>query len=88
MGYRIVIRRKALKGIAKMPQGVQRKMKMLVNDLMLIGPVLPTWPNFSKLPLNEYHCHLAHKWVACWRTREGEIEIEVYYAGSRENAPY
>jgi hypothetical protein len=37
---------------------------------------------------DEYHCHLAHKWVACWRIREGEIEIEVYYAGSRENAPY
>ena len=46
------------------------------------------WPNFNKLSLDEYHCHLAHKWVACWRIREGEIEIEVYYAGSRENAPY
>lgn len=88
MGYRVVIRRKALKGIAKMPQEIQRKMKMLVNDLVLIGPVLPTWSNFSKLSRDEYHCHLAHKWVGCWRTREGEIEIEVYYAGSRENAPY
>ena len=88
MKYRVVIKKKALKGIAKMPQEIQRRMKMLVNDLVLNGPVLTTWPNFSKLSQDEYHCHLAHKWVACWRIREGEIEIEVYYAGSSENAPY
>jgi len=88
MGYRVVIRKKALKNIAKMLVAIQRKMKMLVNDLMLNGPILPIWPNFSKLSQDEYHCHLSRKWVACWRTREGEIEIEVYYAGSREDAPY
>ena len=49
MRYRVVIKKKALKGIAKMPQEIQRRMKMLVNDLVLNGPVLPTWPNFSKL---------------------------------------
>jgi hypothetical protein len=31
---------------------------------------------------------LAQRWVACWRWEKGEIEIEVYYAGSREKAPY
>jgi hypothetical protein len=26
--------------------------------------------------------------VACWTCRKDEIVIEVYYAGSREKAPY
>jgi len=88
MHFRIVIKKKALKTAAKMPEPVQRQLKMLVNDLAHNGPVLPAWPNYSKLSREEYHCHLGRKWVACWRSREGEIEIEVYYAGSRENAPY
>ena len=64
MGYRVVIRKKALKNIAKMPVAIQRKMKMLVNDLMLNGPILPMWPNFSKLSRDEYHCHLSPKEAA------------------------
>ena len=35
-----------------------------------------------------YHCHLSKDWVACWRWEKSTVEIEVYYAGSRENAPY
>ena len=35
-----------------------------------------------------YHCHLSYKWVACWQCEGDSITIEVYYAGSRENAPY
>lgn len=46
------------------------------------------WPNYSKLGDSKYHCHLAYSWVACWSYEKGEIKIEVYYAGSRENAPY
>jgi hypothetical protein len=85
---RVVIRKKALKGVLKMPVGVQIKLKVLVQDLETNGPVLPDWPNYSKLSSTEYHCHLTRKWVACWRMEENTIEIEVYYAGSRENAPY
>ena len=35
-----------------------------------------------------YHCHLSRDWVACWRWEKRTIEIEVYYAGSRKDAPY
>jgi hypothetical protein len=35
-----------------------------------------------------YHCHLSYRYVACWTWRKKEIVIEVYYVGSRENAPY
>ena len=37
---------------------------------------------------NEYHCHLWYSWVAYWRVENEAMEIEVYYAGSREKAPY
>ena len=31
---------------------------------------------------------LAYHWVACWRNENGSIVVEVYYVGSREDAPY
>jgi hypothetical protein len=31
---------------------------------------------------------LNYRYVACWTCRKNEIEIEVYYVGSREKAPY
>jgi hypothetical protein len=37
---------------------------------------------------NKYHCHLSYHWIACWEETIKGIEMEVYYAGSRENAPY
>jgi len=66
---------------------MQLKMANLVDDLRDKGPIQATWPNFSRIGKNEYHCHLSRKWVACWDWQKETIEIEVYYAGSRENAP-
>jgi hypothetical protein len=77
-----------LKQISKLPEPIQVKLHNLMKDLRGKGPEQPDWPNYSKLSVNTYHCHLAHKWVACWKHKQGTIEIEVYYAGSRENAPY
>jgi hypothetical protein len=86
--YRITVSRKVLKSIQKMPESVQVRLANLVEDLRDKGPVRLEWPNFSQLGKDQYHCHLAHKWVACWHWEKRTIEIEVYYAGSRENAPY
>jgi len=86
--YEIVIKKSALKNIQKMPQKVQFLFESLVDDLIEKGPVRNEWPNFSKLGKNEYHCHLSYKWVACWYYENNSVKIEVYYAGSRENAPY
>jgi len=74
--------------VRKMPAAMQDRLAILLEDLREHGPVAANWPNFSKLGTDEYHCHLGHKWVACWRCQKGTIEIEVYYAGSREDAPY
>jgi hypothetical protein len=84
----VVVKKLARKGISKMPNTEQVLFDLLAYDLSEKGPVLPDWPNFSKLGNITYHCHLSRKWVACWRHENDRIEIEVYYAGSRENAPY
>ena len=86
--YEVKIKKKVLKRIERMPYSVQEKMRYLVMDLRDKGPLRKEWPNFSKLGEDIYHCHLAYRWVACWRCGKNSIIIEVYYAGSRENAPY
>lgn len=86
--YTVILKKKVQKSIRKMPEFVQHKLFTLVERLEMQGPIQPGWPNYRKLSDNEYHCHLSKKWVACWRHDKGTIIIEVYYAGSRENAPY
>lgn len=71
-----------------MPALGRARFRQLIKDLQDDGPVQKGWNNFSDLGGNKYHCHLSYKWVACWTNTKGTIEIEVYYAGSRENAPY
>ena len=86
--YRILIRKKTEKGFNRLPQSVQKKLNLLLKDLRDLGPYLPQWPHYSKLGDDKYHCHLGISWAACWRYDKKTITIEVYYVGSRENAPY
>ena len=82
--------KKVLNLIQKMPTLEQKKLVNLIDDLKTKGPIQTGWNNFSQLGKNKFHYHLSYKWVACWKYIEDEeIKIiEVYYAGSRENAPY
>lgn len=86
--WRVFYRRKVEKQVSKMPRKEQVLFANLIEDLIQKGPIRTEWRNFSKLSDREYHCHLSYSWVACWRTEDQEMEIEVYYAGSREKAPY
>ena len=88
MSYEVVIKKKILKGLRKLPLSVQKKFAVLANDLQDNVPEQPAWQNYSKLSPTEYHCHLGTSWVACWRHEKQTIIIEVYYVGSREKAPY
>ena len=88
MKYDVILKRKVARGLHKFPVQVQKKLAVLANDLRDQGPVQPAWQNYSKLSPTEYHCHLGWSWVACWRHEKQSIEIEVYYVGSREKAPY
>ena len=71
-----------------MPAAMQQKLAFPIDDLRDKGPVRAEWPNYSVLGQNRHHCHIGCKWVACWRHEAESIEIEEYYAGSREDAPY
>jgi len=86
--FKVLVKRKIEKKLIKLPKDVQKKFNLLTKDLRDIGPVLPHWPNYSKLEGDTFHCHLGYSWAACWRNEKGSIIIEVYYVGSREKAPY
>jgi hypothetical protein len=86
--YAVVLSRKSLKNLDKMPGPIVQKFFILAEQLRNKGPFAPNWSNYSKLGKHEYHCHLAYNWVACWRHEANTLIIEVYYVGSRQNAPY
>lgn len=88
-GWTIKFTAKAKKQSDKLPKRERDILITLTQDLQLNGAVLPNWSNYSKLGGNRYHCHLSYKWVACWIVEDKKIKlIEIYYVGSRENAPY
>ena len=88
MPYAVKIKQKALRGLKKLPVIVRKLLFLLIEDLKADGPIQKSWNNFSPLGNDQYHCHLNYRYVACWICKQGEIEIEVYYVGSREKAPY
>lgn len=74
--------------MAKAPANDRELFSLLVGDLENYGPIRTNWRNFSALSLTTYHCHLNYSWVACWLWEKDTLYVEVYYAGSREDAPY
>jgi mRNA-degrading endonuclease RelE of RelBE toxin-antitoxin system len=89
MRFTVTMKRSVLKAIGKLPEDVQERFRALSRVLEAEGPAGPhAWKNYSKLCDNEYHCHLNYSYIACWRYEKKTIIIEVYYVGSREDAPY
>jgi len=86
--WKVDIKPSAERRAMKMPEAQKKLLLALRCDLEATGPVQPQWQNYSKLGGNKHHCHLSHKWVACWEETKTGVQIEVYYAGSRESAPY
>jgi mRNA-degrading endonuclease RelE of RelBE toxin-antitoxin system len=86
--YRVLMSKRVAKQMERMPERIRKRLTALIEELQVDGPIRPAWPNYGKLGTNLYHCHLSYDWVACWYFEKGTVEIEVYYAGSRENAPY
>lgn len=89
MSWNVGFTSKAAKQAGKLPPKERDLLALLVREIQLNGPVQASWSNYSKLGNDTYHCHLSYRWVACWKVENRELKlIEVYYAGSRENAPY
>ena len=76
--YSILIKKGVLKNIEKMPRRIQVRTGTLFEELRAKGPIRSEWRNFSKLSDNTYHCHLAYKWVVCWRNeRKSNISLTI-----------
>lgn len=89
MSWIVKLTKKADKQQKEMPKKQRELLALLAEEIKLLGPVRGNWPNYSKLADGSHHCHLKHpKWIACWRETVKGIEVEVYYAGSRKDAPY
>lgn len=92
MNWTVEFTSKADKQRAKLPDKVRALLARLSKEMELSGPIRKNWKNFSKLTDEDYHCHLKKgnpTYVACWRVVNKKIQIiEVYYAGTHENAPY
>jgi len=86
--YTVKLTAKTKKMIKKLPLDVQEIFALLIMDIQKNGAIRKNWRNFSALCKNKYHCHLNYSWVAYWKWEKGSFIVEVYYAGSRENAPY
>ena len=56
--YKIIVKRKVLRRIQRLPEPVQRRVANLVEDLRDKGPIRSDWPHYSKLGSDQYHCHL------------------------------
>ncbi len=86
--YDVRISRKVLRSLERLPERIQDKFRLLAKDLRDAGPIQRSWSNFSALGEGKFHCHLTYSYVACWQHEKGTIVIEVYYVGSRQDAPY
>ena len=92
MSWQVEYTKKVLKQLEKLPDTVSDTVLALVMDIEEGGPVRGDWPNFSKLNNASYHCHLKKgrpTYVACWRLIDKKTkQVEVYYVGTHEKAPY
>lgn len=90
MKYTVELSGKAKRANKLLPPKAHIAFTQLLLDLEN-GPEAHQWPNYSKLGTMTYHCHLKKgrpTYVACWIANKKTKTIEVYYAGTHENAPY
>jgi len=77
MNYQVRIKKKAARGLHRLPSGVLKLLFLLIADLQADGPVQKSWQNFSPLGPDSYHCHLNYRYAACWTCRKNELAREV-----------
>jgi hypothetical protein len=86
--YLITATKRVYKSFQLLPEPIQERLSILLNQLAVQGTIAHNWPNYSKLGHNRYLCHFNCSYVACLTYDDSSIQIEVYYVGSREKAPY
>lgn len=100
--WHVTLSRDAKKQYIKLKRSGQKKPSIidaidsLVRDLVWNGPFLINWPNYGEISESKrnffLHCHLKKgnpTYVACWKVTDGKTKnIEVFYVGTHEGAPY
>ena len=89
--WTVELNHSARKGKDKLPKNVIKSLSLLLEELKLFGPVRSDWKNYQRLSEISYHCHIKSgrpTYVVCWTANKKTRQIEVYYVGTHENAPY
>jgi mRNA-degrading endonuclease RelE of RelBE toxin-antitoxin system len=96
--WQVRLSKNAKKQYEKLKKSGRSKPSIIdIIDFLLIelgekGPERVNWLNYSKLSKDTYHCHLKKghpTYVACWKVLGSQHKnIEVYYVGTHEGAPY
>lgn len=95
--WKVAYSSKAFKQKKKMPKAVQAMLDILAGEIEKIGPIRKNWHNFGpltgkNLPDNTYHCHLRKgrpTYVSCWYIVDKKLkQVEIFYVGTHESAPY
>jgi len=96
-GWNVTYSTKAKKQFDAMPEKIRERMTVLAKEISVSGPIRKNWHNFGNLEGkglsdNAYHCHLKKgkpTYVSCWYIMNKELKnVEVFYVGTHENAPY
>lgn len=94
MSWTVKIPHKVEKRLSKLPDKVIDRLKILIAEIEVEGPIRGTWRNYSKLEgtKNLHHCHIKTgrpTYVAVWEETDKSIQlVEVIYVGTHEKAPY
>lgn len=96
MQWDVQFTRKATKQAQELDERVLLALQVLIDNLKTIGPAPGKhWHNYSKLrgkrKEDKRHCHLIKgnpTYVCCWEVYKDIRQIEVYYVGTHEKAPY
>ncbi len=92
--WRVHLAKRAAKQFEKLPADAQFALRALAADIQANGPYRANWKHYSPLrnQAGKYHCHLMGgrpTYVVCWELVDKKNKlVEVYYAGTHENAPY
>lgn len=88
----MVFTSKVEKQVHKLPESIQLKLRTLVLEIEVAGPVRGNWKNYGKLEEIKHHCHIKSghpTYVVCWEVIDkNKKTAEVYYVGTHEKAPY
>ena len=63
MSWIVIVKKKVLKGLQKLPESTLEDFEALSVDLRKFGPIRGDWPNYSKLADGKHHCHLNYSYV-------------------------